>query len=108
MTSSNDLLLGFDAREMWLGSKEDLPESDQHCGLDFFTNVGSFVPLTVDQHGTVLCEVAPAQFLLARPDRNDEPLSLSVTLIRDVRRTVVNPPSTTLKEQAKQRQNSTK
>ncbi len=29
--SSNDLLLGFDAREMWLGPKEDRPESDQYC-----------------------------------------------------------------------------
>ncbi len=27
---SNDLLLGFDAREMWLGPKEDRPESDPY------------------------------------------------------------------------------
>lgn len=29
--SSNDLLLGFDAREMWRGPKEDLPANDEHC-----------------------------------------------------------------------------
>jgi hypothetical protein len=47
----------------------------------------------VDRHGTVLREVAPAQFLLARPDRDDEPLRLAVALIRDLRRTVSCSPS---------------
>jgi hypothetical protein len=51
------------------------------------------VPLTVDGHGTVLREVAPAQFWLARPDRQDEPLLLSVALIRDLRKSVLSPPS---------------
>jgi D-ribose pyranose/furanose isomerase RbsD len=41
-------------------------KTNQYTGLSSFTNVGSFVPLTVDRHGTVLREVAPAQFLLAR------------------------------------------
>jgi hypothetical protein len=51
------------------------------------------VPFTVDRHGTVLREVAPAQVLLARPDRDDEPLRLTVALIRDLRRTVSCSPS---------------
>ena len=29
-------------------------KTNQYSGLDSFTNVGSFVPLTVDRHGTVL------------------------------------------------------
>jgi len=68
-------------------------KTNQYTGLSSFTNVGSFVPLTVDRHGTVLREVAPAQFLLARPDRDDEPLRLAVALIRDLRRTVSCSPS---------------
>jgi len=46
------------------------------------------VPLTMDRHGTILREVAPAQFLLTRPDQDAEPLRLAVALIRDLRRTV--------------------
>lgn len=68
-------------------------KTNQYSGLDSFTNVGPFVPLTVDRHGTVLREAAPAQFLLARPDRDDEPLQLAVALIRDLRRTVSCSPS---------------
>ncbi len=68
-------------------------KTNQYAGLDSFTNVGSFVPLTVDHHGTVLREVAPAQFWLARPDRQDEPLLLSVALIRDLRKSVLCSPS---------------
>jgi hypothetical protein len=68
-------------------------KTNQYAGLDSFTNVGPFVPLTGDRHGTVLREVAPAQFWLARPDRQDEPLLLSVALIRDLRKSVVCPPS---------------
>jgi hypothetical protein len=63
-------------------------KTNQYSGLDSFTNVGSFVPLTVDRHGTVLREVAPAQFLLPRPDGDEEPLRLTVALMRDLRRTV--------------------
>ncbi len=62
-------------------------KTNQYSGLDSFTNIGSFVPLTLDHRGMVLREVAPAQFLLARPDRDDEPLRLAVALIRDLRRT---------------------
>jgi hypothetical protein len=41
-------------------------KTNQYGGLDDFLNVGPFVPLTVDRHGTVLREVAPAWFWLAR------------------------------------------
>ncbi len=58
-----------------------------------YTNIGSFIPLTVNRHGTVLREVAPAQFLLTRPDQDAEPLRLAVALIRDLRRTVSCLPS---------------
>jgi hypothetical protein len=68
-------------------------KTNQYSGLSSFTNVGSFVPFTVDRHGTVLREVAPAQFLLARPDRDEEPLRLTVALIRDLRRRVSCSPS---------------
>jgi hypothetical protein len=68
-------------------------KTNQYGGLDSFTNIGSFVPLTMDHRGMVLREVAPAQFLLARPDRDDEPLRLAVALIRDLRRTVPCSPS---------------
>ena len=68
-------------------------KTNQYSGLDDFLNVGPFVPLTVDRQGTILREVAPAQFWLARPDRQDEPLLLSVALIRDLRKSVVCLPS---------------
>jgi hypothetical protein len=68
-------------------------KTNQYTGLDSFTNLGSFVPLTVDRHGTVLREVAPAQFLLTRPDGDEESLQLTVALIRDLRRTVPCSPS---------------
>ena len=68
-------------------------KTNQYSRLDDFINVGPFVPLTVDRQGTIVREVAPAQFLLARPDRQDEPLLLSVALIRDLRKSVLCPPS---------------
>jgi hypothetical protein len=68
-------------------------KTNQYSGLDDFLNIGPFVPLTVDRQGTVLREVAPAQFWLARPDRQDEPVLLSVALIRDLRKSVLCPPS---------------
>ena len=63
-------------------------KANQYTGLDSFSGVGAFVPLTVDRQGKVLREVAPAQFVLARPEQNEEPLTLAVALIRDLRRTV--------------------
>jgi hypothetical protein len=60
--------------------------SDQYKGLESFTEVGAFVPLVSDQHGTVVREVAPARFALPLPDHPGQSLSLSVALIRDLRR----------------------
>lgn len=68
-------------------------KTNQYVGLDSFSNVGAFVPLTVDRQGSVLREVAPAQFLLARPDQDEEPLRLAVALIRDLRKVVPCSPS---------------
>jgi hypothetical protein len=60
--------------------------SDQYTGLESFTQVGAFVPLVSDQQGTVVREVAPARFALPLPDHPGQILSLSVALIRDLRR----------------------
>lgn len=68
-------------------------KTKQYHGLDDFLNVGPFVPLTVDNQGTVLREVAPAQFRLPRPSAQDEPLLLSVALIRDFRKSVPSQPN---------------
>ena len=56
--------------------------------LTSFSDVGTFVPLSMDTHGQVIREVAPARINLPREDHPDEPLSLQVALIRDLRRTV--------------------
>jgi hypothetical protein len=68
-------------------------KTHQYNGLDDFLNIGPFVPLTMDRQGAIVREVAPAQFWLPRPDRQDEPLLLSVALVRDLRRLVSCPPS---------------
>jgi hypothetical protein len=60
--------------------------SDQYKGLESFTEVGAFVPLVSDQQSTVVREVAPARFALPLPDHPGQILSLSVALIRDLRR----------------------
>jgi len=68
-------------------------KTNQYSGLADFINVGPFVPLTVNPQGTIVREVAPAQFWLPRSDRQDEPLLVSVALIRDLRRSVLCLPS---------------
>jgi hypothetical protein len=68
-------------------------KTNQYVGLDSFSHVGAFVPLTVDRQGRVLREVAPAQFVLARPEQNEEPLTLAVALIRDLCKGVPCSPS---------------
>ncbi len=60
-----------------------LLRADQCDGLGSFTDIGPFVPLTWDHHGTVIREVAPARFALPIPARPGETLPLSVALIRD-------------------------
>lgn len=70
-----------------------LLRTDQYTGIESFTAVGAFVPLTVDRHGTVLREVAPASFALALPEQPGTTLPLSVALIRDHRWQVPCPPA---------------
>ncbi|HEX9869482.1 MAG TPA: hypothetical protein VGC99_12990, partial [Candidatus Tectomicrobia bacterium] len=65
--------------------------TDQYDGLTSFTEVGPFVPLTVDSQGEVVREVAAARFALPIPARPGEPLPLSVALIRDLRCQVATP-----------------
>src|SRR5438132_6727375 len=60
--SSNDLLLGFDAREMWLGPREDRPESDRYC---FFLRQDVVKHLSVDT--MVWASVFQADEALPRP-----------------------------------------
>ncbi len=62
--------------------------TNQYQDLTSFSEVGTFVPLTVDTHGQVLREVAPARITLERPDHPGEVLPLQVALIRDLRRQV--------------------
>ncbi len=67
--------------------------SDQYQGLSSFTDVGTFVPLRYDRHGTLVREVASARFSLARPDPSKEPLTLSVALVRDLQRRIACAPA---------------
>jgi len=66
--------------------------SDQYDGLTSFTDVGAFVPLTTDRHGTVVREVAAARFQLPVPTQPHDPLMLHVALIRDLRCVMPMPP----------------
>ncbi len=62
--------------------------TDQYAGLESFTDVGTFVPLTHNRQGQVVREVAPACFALPLPDQAGQFLQLRVALIRDLRRQV--------------------
>jgi hypothetical protein len=62
-----------------------LLRSNQYHGLESFWDVGAFVPLSRDSHGTLTREVAPARFALALPDEPAEVLPVQVALIRDLR-----------------------
>jgi hypothetical protein len=62
--------------------------TDQYRDLTSFTEVGAFLPLSLDKQGKVLREVAPARITLPRPEHPGEALSLHVALIRDLRRLV--------------------
>ncbi len=68
-----------------------LLRSNQYQGLESFSQVGEFVPLEVDREGTILREVAPAQFMLTLPNPTDPPLPLFVALIRDNEHQVPGP-----------------
>ena len=69
-----------------------LLRTDQYAGIASFTEVGPFVPLTTDRHGTVTREVAAARFALSIPGQPGTTLPLRVALIRDLRRSVPSPP----------------
>ncbi len=62
--------------------------SNQHEGLQSFTEVREFVPLSWDRQGKVAREVARARYSLPLPDHPDERLDLRVALVRDLRRRV--------------------
>jgi hypothetical protein len=64
-------------------------QTTQYRDLSSFSDVGTFVPLSIDAHGQVIREVAPARIALSREDHPDAPLCLQVALIRDLRRTVL-------------------
>jgi hypothetical protein len=63
-------------------------QTSQYRDLSSFSDVGAFVPLSMDAHGQITREVAPARISLPREDHPDEPLSLQVALIRDLHRRV--------------------
>jgi len=69
-------------------------QTNQYRGLSTFSEVGTFVPLSIDAHGQVIREVAPARITLPLEDHPDAPLCLQVALIRDLRRTVPVRPDT--------------
>jgi hypothetical protein len=62
-----------------------LLRSNQYQGIESFSEVGAFVPLTHDAHGRITREVAPARFTLSLPDGTGESLEVAVALIRDHR-----------------------
>jgi len=62
-----------------------LLRSNQYQGVESFSDVGTFVPLTVSCHGLLTREVAPARFTLALPEEPGESLEVEVALIRDLR-----------------------
>ncbi|MDP9380422.1 MAG: hypothetical protein M3Q29_09775, partial [Chloroflexota bacterium] len=62
--------------------------SNQYEGLEAFTGVGEFVPLSRDKQGYLTREIAPARYSLPLPDRAGQHLELRVALVRDLRRRV--------------------
>ena len=66
-------------------------KTDQYTGIDSFTEVGTFVPLTSDRDGQVVREVALACFALPLPESSGQTFPLRVALIRDWRRQIETP-----------------
>lgn len=66
-----------------------LLRSNQYENEGSFSEVGEWVPWRSDRSGKIVCEVASAQFQLARPTQPDQPLSVRVALIRDWRKRIV-------------------
>lgn len=67
-------------------------QTTQYRDLLSFSDVGTFAPLSTDAHGKVIRKVAPARIALSREDHRDAPLCLQITLIHDLRRTVLVQP----------------
>lgn len=68
--------------------------ADQYSGVESFTDVGTFVPLTTDADGQVIRAVAAARLVLTVPEREAVDLPLRVALIRDHRWQVPIPTTT--------------
>jgi hypothetical protein len=62
--------------------------TNQYQDLTSFCEVGTFLPLSTNDKGQIMREVAPARIALPRPDHPGEQLCLQVALIRDLRRLV--------------------
>lgn len=62
--------------------------TNQYQHLTSFCEVGTFLPLSTNDKGQIMREVAPARIALPRPDQQGEQLCLHVALIRDLRRLV--------------------
>jgi hypothetical protein len=60
-----------------------LLRSNQYQGEASFIDVGPFSPLTVDEEGNVIREVAAARFELKLPGETEKAISLTVALLRD-------------------------
>ena len=65
--------------------------ADQYRDLSSFTDIGDFIPLSTDQEGQVVREVAPTCIALPLAEHPGESLPLRVALIRDLRRHVPVP-----------------
>ena len=62
-----------------------LLRSNQYQGVESFSDVGAFAPLTFNSHGLITREVAPARFDLTLPEEAGDSLAVQVALIRDLR-----------------------
>ncbi len=65
-----------------------LLRSNQYKDEGSFTEVGEWLPWRLNRAGKVVCEVATARFQLPRPTQPDQPLTVRVALIRDLRKLI--------------------
>ena len=66
-----------------------LLRSNQYKDEGSFTEVGEWLHWRLNREGSVVCEVATARFQLPRPTQPDQPLTVRVALIRDLRKLIV-------------------
>jgi hypothetical protein len=62
--------------------------SNQYSGIEPFTEIGEFVPLSWDRQGNPTREVASARYSLPLPDHPEEYLDMGVALVRALCRRV--------------------